>query len=143
MDNLQLMDKDKIFNLFEGDVKKETKPEKTIIPSPTLKIGMFAKLVLNHEAFHVKLDKFLKKEEPAYDVESTKESSEFVVYNRAWFYLEQINVDKKEDIFAILDFNPKTLNRALEMALVYFENGEEYLKCAHIFKIQQILKERK
>ena len=111
--------------------------------SSTIKIGMFAKLILNHKAFHVKLDKFLKSEEPSYNIEPTKESSEYIVYNRAWFYLDQVDLDKKEDIFALLDFNNDVLNNALENALIYFEGGEEYLKCAHIFRIQQVLRESK
>ena len=90
--------------------------------SPTIKIGMFTKLILNHNIFHQKLEKFLTKEEPNYSIESTKESSEFIVYNRAWFYLNQVDMSQKEDVFAILDFNPKILNNALESALLYFQN---------------------
>ena len=145
------MDPNNIFNLFDDEnTPKVVEPTKKLVDklkefkdSPTVKIGMFTKLILNHHVFHSKLENFLKKEEPTYDVKSTKESSEFVVYNRAWFYLNQVDLDKKEDIFAILDFNPNTLNNALESALLYFEGREEYLKCAHIFKIQQILKESK
>lgn len=145
------MDPNNIFNLFDDEnTSKVVEPTKKLVDklkefkdSPTVKIGMFTKLILNHHVFHSKLENFLKKEEPTYDVKSTKESSEFVVYNRAWFYLNQVDLDKKEDIFAILDFNPNTLNNALESALLYFEGREEYLKCAHIFKIQQILKESK
>lgn len=145
------MDPNNIFNLFDDEnTSKVAEPTKKLEDklkefkdSPTVKIGMFTKLILNHHIFHSKLEKFLKQEEPAYDVKSTKESSEFVVYNRAWFYLNQVDINQKEDIFAILDFNPNTLNNALESALLYFEDKEEYLKCAHIFKIQQILKESK
>lgn len=145
------MDPNNIFNLFDDEnTSKVAEPTKKLEDklkefkdSPTVKIGMFTKLILNHHIFHSKLEKFLKQEEPAYDVKSTKESSEFVVYNRAWFYLNQVDINQKEDIFAILDFNPNTLNNALESALLYFEDKEEYLKCAHIFKIQQISKESK
>lgn len=143
--NSEGVNKEKIFNLFEdssevidNNIKEKIEDFKN---SPSMKIGMFTKLILNHQVFHQKLEKFLKKEEPSYNVESTKESSEFVVYNRAWFYLNQIDITKKEDILSILHFNPKLLNNALASALSYFQYYEEYLKCAHIFKIQQILKE--
>lgn len=143
------MDPNKVFSLFDNDsgilesAKEVRNKLDNLKDNPIVKIGMFTKLILNHQVFHSKLEKFLKKEEPTYNVESTKESSEFVIYNRAWFYINQIDLSKKEDIFAILDFNPKLLNNSLESALMYFENREEYLKCAHIFKIQQILKESK
>jgi hypothetical protein len=143
------INKESIFGLF--DVSCNTPDEsvevvkklKEFKDSPTVKIGMFTKLILNHKVFHQKLDKFLKKEEPNYNTESTRESSEFVIYNRAWFYLNQVDLKNKEDIFAVLDFNPQILNSALESSLIYFQNREEYEKCAHIFKFQQILRESK
>ena len=147
--NPKEVNKESIFKLFEENseekeyFKNESKKLEKVLNSSTFKIGMFTKLILNYHAFHSKLEKFLKKEEPTYNIESTKESSEFVVYNRAWFYLNQVDLSQKEDIYSILDFNPKLLNNTLESALLYFQNKEEYLKCAHIFKIQQILKESK
>ena len=143
------INKDNIFGLFEGDfdtlknAKNISKKLEEFKTSPTINIGMFVKLILNHNTFYLKLEKFLKTEEPSYNTESTKESSEFVIYNRSWFYLNQVDLNNKEDIFAVLDFNPKILNNALESALLYFQNREEYEKCAHIFKFQQILKENK
>ncbi|MDB4378338.1 hypothetical protein N9Z41_01075 [bacterium] len=104
---------------------------------------MFTKLIVNHFIFHAKLEKFLKKEEPSYNVQSTKEASEFVIFNRAFNYLNQINPLDKEVTLAVLDFDNKILTKTLESALIYFENLEEYEKCAHIFKFQKILKESK
>ena len=140
------MNKDKIFGLFEDSSDGEVLKVKKIIPvnkGPYYKLGMFTKLILNHFVFHNKLEKFLQKEEPSYNVESTKEASEFVVFNRAWNYINKIDINKKEHIFAILDFNPHLLSSALESALIYFEGLEEYEKCAHLFKIQKVLKESK
>lgn len=140
------INKENIFGLFDvgcNTPDESVEMEKQFKDSPTVKIGMFTKLILNHKVFHQKLDKFLKKEEPNYNTESTRESSEFVVYNRAWFYLNQVDLKNKEDIFAVLDFNHQILNNALESSLIYFQNREEYEKCAHIFKFQQILRESK
>ena len=145
------MDPNNIFKLFDdentskivestgelGDKLKEFKD------SPIIKIGMFTKLIVNHFTFHTKLEKFLKKEEPSYNVESTREASEFVVFNRAFHYLNQINPLDKEVTFAILDFDDEILGKTLESAITYFETLEEYEKCAHIFKFQKILKESK
>lgn len=145
------MDPDNVFNLFENEdtsdiimssKELEQKLEK-FKDSPTAKIGMFVKLILNHQVFYSKLENFLKEEEPSYNIESTRESSEFIVYNKAWFYLKQIDINKKEDTFALLDFNPNILGKVLQKSILYFENREEYLKCAHILKIQHILKESK
>lgn len=143
------MNKDKIFNLFDDSVeaqdqmKEQKKALAVFNNSPYHKLGMFTKLIVNHFVFHAKLEKFLKKEEPSYNVQSTKEASEFVVFNRAFSYLNQINPLDKEVTFAVLDFDAKILNKTLESALIYFENLEEYEKCAHIYKFQKILKESK
>ena len=87
-----MINKDKIFGLFiEGKeiTDEKTKSEiKEFMNGPFAKIGMFVKLIQNHHIFHQKLEKFLKKEQPNYNVESTKEASEFTVYNRAWNYIK-------------------------------------------------------
>ncbi len=143
------MNKDKIFSLFDDSseaqekVKEQKKSLAVFNNSPYHKLGMFTKLIVNHFIFHAKLEKFLKKEEPTYNVESTREASEFVVFNRAFNYLNQINPLDKEVTFAVLDFDNKILTKTLESALTYFEELEEYEKCAHIHKFQKILKESK
>ena len=139
------MNKDKIFGLFEEKGNETNHLEKLDLPynDSYMKIGMFTKLILNHFVFHAKLEKFLQQEEPSYNIQSTKEASSFVVFNRAWHYLKQVNPNDKETVFTILEFNPNSLNKALDSALQYFEDIEEYEKCAHIFKIKTILKESK
>lgn len=143
------MNKDRIFDLFDDsqEVQKKVLEQKKSLPFTKkgnyFKLGMFTKLIVNHYVFHYKLQKFLEQEEPSYNVESTKEASQFVVFNRAYHYLSQVNPDDKEAVFAILDFNPKLLYKTLEDALQYFQGLEEYEKCAHIFKVQTILKESK
>ncbi len=140
-----MIDKDKIFKLFvdgkeiSGD---KTKDEiKNFMNGPYAKIGMFVKLIQNHEVFHKKLEKFLKKEQPNYNVESTKEASEFTVYNRAWGYIKNININDEEDLNAIINFEHRTLLKVLSSSITFFEIYEEYEKCAHLHKIQKIIKE--
>ena len=140
-----MIDKDKIFKLFvdgkeiSGD---RTKDEiKDFMNGPYAKIGMFVKLIQNHEVFHKKLEKFLKKEQPNYNVESTKEASEFTVYNRAWGYIKNIDIKDKEDLNAIINFEHRTLLKVLSSSITFFEIYEEYEKCAHLHKIQRIIEE--
>ena len=138
------MNKDKIFDLFNSNdaIEGSRKDLTTFNASPYHRLGMFTKLIVNHFVFHHKLEKFLQKEQPTYNSESTRDASSFVIFNRAWGYLNQINLDNKNDRFAILDFDPKILDKTLKSALLYFQDQEEYEKCAHIFKIQSLLKER-
>ena len=140
-----MIDKDKIFKLFvdgkeiNGDKTKEEIKE--FMNGPYAKIGMFVKLIQNHEIFHKKLEKFLKQEQPDYNVESTKEASEFTVYYRAWSYIKQIDINNSDHINAIINFDPKVFYKILEGAVKFFENYEEYEKCAHMYKIKELVKE--
>jgi len=139
-----MIDKDKIFKLFidgkeiDGDKTKEE--IKDFMNGPYAKIGMFVKLIQNHEIFHKKLEKFLKQEQPDYNVESTKEASEYTIYHRSWSYIKQIDLNNKEDVDAIINFNPQTFYKTLNGAVKFFENYEEYEKCAHLHKIEEIVK---
>ena len=139
-----MIDKDKIFKLFVDG--KEVSGDKTneeiqeFMNGPYAKIGMFVKLIQNHEIFHKKLSKFLKQEQPDYNVESTKEASEYTVYYRAWSYIKNIDLDKSEDIKAIVSFDSKIICKVLDGALSFFESYEEYEKCAHLYKIKEIVK---
>ena len=140
-----MIDKDKIFGLFvEGKeiTDEKTKSEiKEFMNGPFAKIGMFVKLIQNHHIFHQKLEKFLKKEQPNYNVESTKEASEFTVYNRAWSYIKNISLEDHDDVNAIINFDNKVFYKALDGAVTFFEQYEEYEKCAHLHKIKEVVKE--
>ena len=140
-----MIDKDKIFKLFvegkEIDDDKTKSEIRDFMNGPFAKIGMFVKLIQNHEVFHRKLEKFLKKEQPNYNVESTKEASEFTVYNRAWSYIKNISLDSHDDINAIINFDNKIFSKVLGNAIQFFEQYEEYEKCAHLYKIKEVVKE--
>ena len=139
-----MIDKDKIFKLFVDGKEindEQTKSEiKDFMNGPFAKIGMFVKLIQNHKIFHQKLEKFFKKEQPNYDVQSTKEASEFTVYSRAWEYIKNINLDDHDDVNAIINFDSKVFFQALNEAIFYFQQYEEYEKCAHLFNIQEVVK---
>jgi hypothetical protein len=139
------LNKDSIFNLFEDNTSQEEviQTRKSIddfINSPFAKIGMFTKLILNHFVFHQKLEKFLKKEEPSYNSESTREAADFTIFNRSWHYIKNIDIEDPDSIEAILNFDPKIFNKALQSSIIYFENCEQYERCAHLVNIQQIVK---
>jgi len=141
-----MIDKDKMFSLFEQpDGKKDGKElitmNASLLDEPFTKIGMFTKLILNHFVFQEKLKKFLKTEEPAYDIENTEVAANYTVFNKAWGYIKEIDIDNESHFTALIGFNPTVFNKALQSAISYFQEHEEYERCAHLFKIQQIVKE--
>lgn len=136
------VNKDKIFELFEGDESiKVLDPNavNTFMKTPYAKIGMFTKLIINHFIFHKKLKKFFEKEGSTYDIDKTKEASEFTIYNRAWYYIKQIDTGSYSHKLAIEDFEPISFNKALQSSIKYFEDKEQYERCAHLLKISKML----
>ena len=139
-----MIDKNRIFQLFDDNGNEiriaNAKDINDFLSGPYAKIGMFTKLIQNHKVFHLKLEKFLKKEQPNYNVGAAKEASEFTVYNRAWSYINRITLDHHDDVNAIINFDPKVFNESLESAIIYFQELEEYEKCAHLHNIQEVVK---
>jgi len=139
-----MIDKNKIFNLFvEGKEITDEKTKKDIkkfMEGPIAKLGMFVKLIQNHQVFHQKLDKFLKQEKPNFNNSTTKEAAEYSIYNKSWGYIKKIDLSHHDDVNAILTFDPKLLYNTLGMSIKYFEEIEEYERCAHLHNIQEVVK---
>ncbi|MDB4489685.1 hypothetical protein N9034_00720 [bacterium] len=133
-----MIDKDKVFDLFSKEMENDNLSIDDLMKDPLSKIGMFVKLIQNHEIFHKKLNQFLSKENPNYDIEQTKNASMFTVYNRAWFYINQIDLTDKNHLDAVLDFKKEPFLSILEKVLQYFENIEEYEKCAKLLTLKKL-----
>ena len=133
-----MIDKDKVFDLFSKEMENDNLSIDDLMKDPLSKIGMFVKLIQNHEIFHKKLNQFLSKENPNYDIEQTKNASMFTVYNRAWFYINQIDLTDKNHLDAVLDFKKEPFISILEKVLQYFEDIEEYEKCAKLLTLKKL-----
>lgn len=145
-----MIDKNKLFSLFgssddDFDNKKSIKDLEKImeeeLESPINKLGMFVKLIINHLVFHQKLKKFLDKESSgAIDLETTKEAASFAVFNRAWYYIKDLDLKNKKHCKAVMDYKSGPLKQTLEEAISYFEEVEEYEKCAFLHTIHKLKK---
>tara|TARA_Y100000592_G_scaffold11099_1_gene15768 strand:- start:105 stop:554 length:450 start_codon:yes stop_codon:yes gene_type:complete len=141
-----MIDKNRIFQLFGNPdnenpaVNDLVNAKKDFLESPTAKLGMFTKMIYNHEVFHHKLKKFFQKEKQSYNANEAKEASSFAVFNRAWSYIKNINTDDTKHQDALWEFNSEPLYKALNQAITYFESTEEYEKCAKLVKIKEMKK---
>jgi len=136
---MTMIDKDKVFDLFSEDMGDENSLSlDNLMESPLSKIGMFVKLIQNHEIFHKKLSQFLSKENPDYDIDQTKSASMFTVYNRAWFYINQIDLTDKNHLNAVLDFKKEPFLTLLGKVLQYFEDTEQYERCAKLLTLKKL-----
>ena len=126
---------DNIFELFSSNEDLDGKNELVHIDftqTPTYWVGMYKKLVLNHINFNKKVLKFFKEANKELDIEDVKEAGEFVVYNRAWYYIQNVDINVEEHVLAIENYADEYLDTSLKLGIHFFEEQEEYEKCAHL-----------
>jgi hypothetical protein len=138
-----MVNKEKVFHLFENEELTLEEVQISLREEPFTKIGMFTKIIANHTVFHNKLDNLMKSSNPDYDINITKAASEFTVYNRAYFYISQIDTSDKYHLEALLEFKTEPFLNALKLAINFFqrEDIEQYEKCAVLHKIL-VIKEK-
>ena len=138
-----MMDINKIFNLFsktdiDTPLDEKFKAANELMnfqETPVFWIGMFKKIILNNKVIYEQLYKSLPSEVvnqlPHFD-----DMAEVVTYSRAWFYISKLDTNRPLDIDALKIFVDDDLIVCCKLAIHYFEEKEEYEKCAHIKKIQ-------
>jgi hypothetical protein len=135
------MNIDKIFNLFNGEefdsLKEKAQAVDILIDyknHPLFWVGMFKKLIQNHHVFNDQLLKFFDKLDEGLDIVDIDRAGEFVVFNRAWSYIQKVDPDNLVCQEALYRFSDIHLKLALELSINYFQEMEEYEKCAHLKK---------
>jgi len=140
------MDINNIFNLFGSDDDKSTdKPPSTINmdnfeKTPTFKVGMFKKIILNQHVLQTKLINIFKTPEDEYDVDGMENVGEYIAHHRAWSYIKDCLVEDEMWQGSLLIQHDDHLETSIKLSISFFEDAEEYEKCAFLVKIQKYLK---
>jgi len=142
------MDLNKIFGLFDKSKKEEedlsqedyNKIVKDYHKHPLFWVGMFKKLIYNHHLFHDQILKFFEQLDEGLNQVDIDKAGEFVVFNRAWDYIKKINPEEKKHQEALFHFADNYLKSAIELSINYFQEQEEYEKCAHLKKNLEFVK---
>ena len=128
-----------IFGLFSHDDDDLSTEGKTtyidLKSSPVYYVGMYKKLILNHINFNKKILTFFKKANKDLNIEDIKEAGEFVAYNRAYTYIKNLDLEDHTHIEAIQHYTDEYLDTSLELGINFFQQHEEYEKCAFLLKI--------
>jgi len=103
--------------------------------TPVFWVGMFKKILLNTKSLHTQLYKTLPKE-IFEEISGMDAMAEIVTYSRSWYYISKINLDNNIDVDALKVFADENLILGINLSIKYFENKEEYEKCAHLKRIQ-------
>lgn len=142
------MDLNKIFGLFSDEEPKSLKEKSQLIDDildfkehPLFWVGMFKKLIQNHKLFNKEIIGFFSILDQELDIDDVEQAGEFVVYNKAFSWIDKIDINNKLHQNSILKFSDDTFLSYLKISILYFEKFEEYEKCAHLKNIQNIVEE--
>ena len=135
---------DNIFSLFglpeDGEQSKSLKKDlEDFKESPYFKLGMFVKMVKNGLHFKRQVVSFFSKSEPELNTNGLDDAGDFMMYSRAWFWISQCKIRSKIWKEALKEYNSEDLVMALKSSIQYFEELEEYERCAFLKKIQDFL----
>jgi hypothetical protein len=132
-----MIPKDNIFSLFQNEDTIEV--YENFMDNPYVKIGMFNKIIKNNTVFNIKFKKFLDSVDPNYDKDYIDSSSRFITFNRAFFYIKDIDVENIQHMDALKCYNLEDLVLNVNTSISFFEEKEEYEKCGHLFKIKKFI----
>ena len=130
----------KFFKLFDSK-EPESEPvivNEQLIDHPYIYMGLFKKLILNYDAFSIQLFQFMRSTEADLNVDKLEEAGVHMVYWRAYNHIEKIDLTQDLHIDTIKAYADDNFIKALDMCLQYYENIEEYEKCAFLKKILDI-----
>jgi len=140
------VDVNKIFRLFNGE-EFDSLPEKSQVVEaaidfkehPLFWVGMFKKLIQNHKVYNRSMINFFSKMDEDLDLYDVEDAGEFIVYNRAWFWISKIDIKESIHQNALTHYADEILLTYTKVVILYFQELEEYEKSAYLKKIEDFL----
>jgi hypothetical protein len=106
---------------------------------PMFWVGMFKKLIYNHKSFNDKILNSFKDLDGELDMNDVENAGEFIIYNRAWYWINKIDIKEQLHQNALTHYADEILLTYTKVVILYFQELEEYEKCAHLKKVQDFL----
>ena len=136
-----MIDPEKLFSNFELPEQEEGDIFNELQKTQTFKLGMFKKIIFNQKNMEDRMDKLLKAmPDLAEKIDFDGDVGEFVTHTRAWAYLKDFDPTSDQSKDAAKIFADEYSITACDLALSFWEEKESYEKCAHIKKVQDLLK---
>jgi hypothetical protein len=120
----------------KGSQKKEIEDFKK---SAAFKIGMFKKLIRNGILFKKQVVKFLSSSDVNLDVHGIDDAGDYMMYTRAYLWIKDFKFKSKEWKETLFNYSDDEFISLIGLSIKYFEECEEYEKCAHLKKIQDLV----
>ena len=141
------MDLNHIFRLFgdPGNKYNENPPNTINIEdfekTPSYKVGMFKKIILNQHVFQKKLINMFKTKNDDFGMDGMDDVGEYIAHHRGWSYIQDCKIEEEIWKDNLLVQHDDHLETAIKLSISFFEEREEYEKCAFLMKIQKFLED--
>ena len=142
------MNLENIFGLFgfnenNENTKKQIENEiDDFKNNPHYKIRMFIKLINNGVIFKDQIIDFFSKSDASLDISNINEAGDFMMYARAWYWIEQCDLNNEDWKYCLSNIPHKKFFDCIDLCNSYYEMCEEYEKCAHLRNIKNFCKKR-
>jgi len=136
---------DNIFSLFSPDGEIGKNSDKVFIDltqNPIYWIGMYKKIILNYVLSRHKHVKFLQSMAPNIDPYEVEETGDFIILNRAYSYIENIDLSNEFHIGLLILNGDNDFRFSLQLGIKYFEKLEEFEKCYHLKEILTLIEKK-
>jgi len=138
------MDLNSIFSAFDQPDDPKIDDTNLLVDfseHPLYWIGGFNKVISNHLFFKKYTAKMFKNVVPSYDLETLEQAGEHLMFNKAWDYIKNFNINNSFHIDCLKTKSDDSLLVSLGTALQFFEDLEEYEKCILLKDIQDKVRE--
>lgn len=137
------MDLSKIFESFNDDntTNDETSLLVDFSEHPLFWISGFNKVIANHLFFKKYTVKAFGKISPDFNVDELEKAGEELMFRKAWSYIKDIDLSKAFHVDCIKIKASDEFVQNLQEAISYFEQFEEYEKCALLKNIENRVKD--
>jgi hypothetical protein len=128
-----IKDIEHIFELFK--IKKKVPTKNETLNEHIFNLKMYSKLIIKGHVRPELIISYVKQIDPNLSRELILSKSYAMLYDRALLYVSEININDKLCLKAIKKCTDVFLVTALQMSIKYYEDTEEYEKCAVLYKI--------
>ena len=95
---------------------------------------MFWKLIVNHLSYGRTLVDFFSQADPSLAVSEIEYAGERMLHARAYGFIKKIDLEDEYHQKILKEESSKELKEAYELAIKFYEEEEEYEKCAFLKK---------
>lgn len=138
------MDISRIFDLFNNNESDQNDDVSLLIDfsdHPLYFIGGFNKVISNHLFFAGYTIKNFQKISPDIDIKELEKAGEELMFRKAWGYIKNLDLNKSFHLDSLKVKADKHMVHNLQISISFFEDLEEYEKCAFLKKIEDKIEE--